>query len=118
MECGKELVFSSETVWMECLGDLARYRMAIDEKMHVKEVWKDVARMWYDQAADKSPNVGSVQHHLGVLVRPNIVQQLFYYSKALISVQILSNARDSMTSLFKCRQSNHSSQFWPPWCLD
>lgn len=96
-----ESVPSFEDTWIECLGDLARYRMAIEEvDMRDREVWACVARMWYDKAADKSPNVGRIQHHLAVLARPNIVQQLFYYSKALVSVQPFPNARDSVMLLF------------------
>lgn len=96
-----ESVPSFEETWIECLGDLARYRMAIEESdMRDREVWAGVARMWYDKAADKSPNVGRIQHHLAVLARPNIVQQLFYYAKALVSVQSFSNARESVMLLF------------------
>src|SRR5436305_14840259 len=56
--------------------------------------------MWYNKAADKSPNVGRIQHHLAVLARPNIVQQLFYYSKPLVSVIPFQNARESVVLLF------------------
>ncbi|KAK5046245.1 hypothetical protein LTR84_008388 [Exophiala bonariae] len=87
--------------WIECLGDLARYRMAIEEAdMRDRENWSNVARMWYNRAADRSPNTGRIQHHLAVLARPNIVRQLFYYSKALISVNPFINARDSIMLLF------------------
>ncbi len=96
-----ESVPSFEETWIECLGDLARYRMAIEEAdLRDREVWAGVARMWYDKAADKSPNVGRIQHHLAVLARPNIVQQLFYYSKALVSVNPFPNARESVMLLF------------------
>ena len=96
-----ESVPSFLETWIECLGDLARYRMAIEEiDLRDREVWSGVARMWYDLAADKSPNVGRIQHHLAVLARPNIVLQLFYYSKALVSVIPFQNARDSITLLF------------------
>jgi hypothetical protein len=97
----KESVPSFEETWIECLGDLARYRMAIEEAdLHDREVWAGVARMWYNQAADRSPNVGRIQHHLAVLARPNIVQQLFYYSKALMSLTPFQNARESIMLLF------------------
>jgi hypothetical protein len=66
-----ESVPSFET-WIECVGDLARYRMATEEAdLRDREVWSGVARMWYNKAADKSPNVGRIQHHLAVLARPN-----------------------------------------------
>jgi hypothetical protein len=96
-----ESVPSFEETWIECLGDLARYRMAIEEAdLRDREVWSGVARMWYNKAADKSPNVGRIQHHLAVLARPNIVQQLFYYSKALVSAIPFQNARESIMLLF------------------
>src|SRR5277367_4240705 len=96
-----ESVPSFEETWIECLGDLARYRMAIEEAdLRDREVWSGVARMWYNKAADKSPNVGRIQHHLAVLARPNIVQQLFYYSKALVSVIPFHYARESIMLLF------------------
>jgi hypothetical protein len=96
-----ESVPSFVETWIECLGDLARYRMAIEEvDLRDREIWSGCAKMWYEKAADKSPNVGRIQHHLAVLARPNIVQQLFYYSKALVSVTPFQNARDSVMLLF------------------
>lgn len=87
--------------WIECLGDLARYRMAIEEAdMRDREIYTGMARYWYTKAADLNPDIGRVQHHLAVLARPNVLQQLFYYSKALISVQPFTNARDSILLLF------------------
>lgn len=75
--------------------------MAIEQAdMHVREVWSNVARAWYNNAADRSPDTGRIQHHLAVLARPNIVQQLFYYSKSLVSVQPFENARESIMLLF------------------
>ena len=69
-----ESVPSFEETWIECLGDLAHYRMAIEEAdLRDHEVWSGVARMWYNKAADKSPNVGRIQHHLAMLARPNSV---------------------------------------------
>ncbi|KAJ9663494.1 hypothetical protein H2198_000760 [Neophaeococcomyces mojaviensis] len=87
--------------WIECLGDLARYRMAIEEAdLRDREIWSNTARTWYNQAADKSPNTGRIQHHLAVLARPNIVQQLFLYSKALVAAIPFKNAGDSILLLF------------------
>jgi len=69
-----ESVPGFQETWIECLGDLARYGMAIEEAdLRDREVWAGVARMWYDIAADGSPNVGRIQHHLAVLARPNII---------------------------------------------
>jgi hypothetical protein len=111
-----ESVPSFEETWIECLGDLARYRMAIEEAdLRDREVWSGVARMWYNKAADKSPNMGRIQHHLAVLARPNIVQQLFYYSKTLVSVTPFQNARESVMLLFNpfLEGSEIASQQYP-----
>ncbi|KAL2010228.1 hypothetical protein VTN00DRAFT_6035 [Thermoascus crustaceus] len=96
-----ESVPTFEETWIECLGDLARYRMAVEEAdMRDREVWAGVARYWYNKAADKSPDVGRIQHHLAVLARPNIVQQLFYYTKSLVSITPFPSASDSILLLF------------------
>src|SRR5271170_2392184 len=56
-----ESVPSFEETWIECLGDLARYRMAIEEAdERDREVWSGVARMWCNKAANRSPNVGRI----------------------------------------------------------
>jgi hypothetical protein len=41
---------------------------------------------WFDGTTKENPGVGRIQHHPAVSARPNIVQQLFYYSMALVSV--------------------------------
>jgi hypothetical protein len=42
-----ETVPAFEDTWIECLGDLGRYRMAIeDENIRDRETWADVARSW------------------------------------------------------------------------
>jgi Est1 DNA/RNA binding domain len=89
--------------------------MAIEANLLDREVWSGVARMWYNKAADKSPNVGRIQHHLAVLAGPNIVQQQFYYSKALVSVIPFQNARELIMLLFNpfLEGSEIASQRWP-----
>ncbi|EAT79811.2 hypothetical protein SNOG_13011 [Parastagonospora nodorum SN15] len=43
-----ETVPAFEDTWIECLGDLGRYRMAIeDEDIRDRETWAGVARSWY-----------------------------------------------------------------------
>ncbi|KAJ5152470.1 DNA/RNA-binding domain E.t1.c1-type [Penicillium capsulatum] len=81
-----ESISALKETWIKCLGDLARYRMAIEESdMRDRKVWAGVSRYWYNQDADRSPDIGRIQHHLAVLTRPDILQQLFYYTKALVS---------------------------------
>ena len=106
----KESVPSFVETWIECLGDLARYRMAIeDSDPRDREIWSNVARTWYNEAADKSPNVGRIQHHLAVLARPNIVEQLFYYTKALTTLVPFVNARESIMLLFDMFLKNNEA---------
>ena len=108
----KETVPDFLETWIECLGDLARYRMAIEEAdLRDREIWSNTARTWYNEAADLSPNTGRIQHHLAVLARPNIVQQLFLYSKALVAAIPFKNAGESILLLFNplVEQSNQQS---------
>lgn len=69
--------------WVECLGDLGLYRMAIEDgDVRNRDVWGGVARFLYSKATDKTPYIGRLFHHLAILARPNVLQQLFYYYKA------------------------------------
>ncbi|QKX61675.1 uncharacterized protein TRUGW13939_08828 [Talaromyces rugulosus] len=97
-----ESIPAFEGTWIECLGDLARYRMAVEEvDMRDRDTWSAVSRYWYSRAADKTPEVGRLQHHQAVLARPNLLHQLFYYSKALTSTEPFTNTRDSISLVFR-----------------
>ena len=96
-----ETVPAFEDTWIECLGDLGRYRMAIeDDDIRDREVWTGVARHWYSKASDKAPTTGRLYHHLAILARPNALQQLFYYSKSLCVAVPFTSARESVLTLF------------------
>ncbi|KAK1844264.1 telomerase-binding protein EST1A protein [Colletotrichum chrysophilum] len=97
-----ETVPTFEDAWIECLGDLGRYRMAIeDDDLNDREVWTSVSRHWYSKASDKAPATGRLYHHLAILARPNALRQLFYYSKSLcVPIPFLS-ARESIMTLFE-----------------
>ncbi|EFR00757.1 hypothetical protein MGYG_03761 [Nannizzia gypsea CBS 118893] len=96
-----ESVPAFSRIWIECLGDLARYQMAVEEvDLYNREKWAEVARYWYRMAADKGPNVGRIQHHAAVLARPNILAQLFYYTKSLVCVEPFASSRESILLLF------------------
>ena len=57
--------------------------MAIeDDKPKDREVWSNVARFWYDKAADKSPHIGRLYHHLAILARPYTIEQLSLYLRS------------------------------------
>ncbi|PVH86360.1 hypothetical protein DL98DRAFT_582931 [Cadophora sp. DSE1049] len=97
-----ETVPAFEDTWIECLGDLGRYRMAIeDDDIRDREVWTGVARHWYSKASDKAPTTGRLYHHLAILARPNALQQLFYYAKSLCVVIPFTSARESILTLFE-----------------
>ncbi|KAI0398759.1 hypothetical protein F4802DRAFT_123306 [Xylaria palmicola] len=87
--------------WIECLGDLGRYRMVIeDEDIRDREVWTSVSRYWYSKASDKAPTTGRLYHHLAILARPNALQQLYYYAKSLCVPIPFALAKESIMTLF------------------
>lgn len=93
-----ETVPSFLDTWIECLGDLARYRMAIEEEREAHATWGAVAGRWYRMAADRNPGTGRLNHHLGILERPSL-RKLYLYTKALSCVVPFVNAKDSMATL-------------------
>ncbi len=112
-----ETVPTFEDTWIECLGDLGRYRMAIeDDDVKDREVWTGVSRYWYSRASDKAPTTGRLYHHLAILARPNALLQLYYYTKSLcVAIPFLS-ARDSVMTLFDpimALATNHQSRLPP-----
>jgi hypothetical protein len=96
-----ETVPGFEDTWIECLGDLARYRMAIeDDDIRDREIWTKVSRQWYSKASNKAPTIGRLYHHLAILARPNALQQLYYYAKSLCTITPFIPARESILTLF------------------
>ena len=97
-----ETVPTFEDTWIECLGDLGRYRMAIeDDEPRDRETWANVTRFWYNKAADKSPTVGRLYHHLAILARPYSLEQLSLYIRVLTCVTPFESARGSVLTLFR-----------------
>ncbi|KAE9582929.1 hypothetical protein CGMCC3_g984 [Colletotrichum fructicola] len=98
-----ETVPTFEDTWIECLGDLGRYRMAIeDDDIKDREAWTSVSRHWYSQASDQAPTTGRLHHHLAILARPNAMQQSLYYTKSIcVSIPFLSAPENPSTTLVK-----------------
>lgn len=97
-----ETVPSFEDTWIECLGDLARYRMAIeDENLVDRDVWTGVARSWYLKALDKNPGTGRLYHHLAILARKNALNQLALYCDSLVAITPFLSTRDSIITLIE-----------------
>ncbi|KGQ07752.1 hypothetical protein BBAD15_g6921 [Beauveria bassiana D1-5] len=102
------MALSYETVpgfvatWIEYLGDLGRYRMAIeDDDIRDREIWTGVSRYWYAKASDRSPEVGRLYHHLAILARSDGLQKLYYYNKSLCVPIPFPSAWNSIMTLFK-----------------
>ncbi|KAI3565815.1 hypothetical protein IWW34DRAFT_641977 [Fusarium oxysporum f. sp. albedinis] len=103
-----------EDTWIECLGDLGRYRMAIENNdIREREVWVGVSRHWYSKASDRSPTTGRLYHHLAILARPNALQQLYYYTKSLCVPIPFSSARESIMTLFNSTPSGGPTRLAP-----
>jgi hypothetical protein len=107
-----------EDAWLEFLGDLSRYRMAIeDDDTRDREVWTAVSRHWYSRASDKAPATGRLYHHLAILARLNALQQLYYYSKSLCVEMPFLPACESIMTIFEpliSRTSNPQQTRLPP----
>ena len=75
--------------------------MAIEyEEVGVEKVWRNIARFWYDRAADKTPTTGRIYHHLAILARPCSIEQLSLYTRALTCLTSFESARESIMTLF------------------
>ena len=95
-----ETVPAFEDTWIECLGDLGRYRMAVEDcEPKDREVWSGVARYWYGKASDKNPTVGRLYHHLAILARPYTLEQLCLYTRSLTCVMPFESTRGSIMTL-------------------
>ena len=90
-----------ENSWIGHLGDMGRYRMAIeDDEPGDREVWSNVAKHWYNKASEKPPDVGRLHHYLAILARPYSLEQLSLYTRALTCVTPFEGAKHSILDLF------------------
>lgn len=97
-----ETVDVFEEIWVECFGNLGRYRMAIeDEEIRNGEVWTRVSRQWYLRACWKDSQIGRLDHHLAILARPDASEPLFYYTKSLSVSQPIPRAKQSLLTLYE-----------------
>ena len=87
--------------WIECLGDFGRYRIAIkDDQPGNRKVWSYVTKHWHTKASDRSPSVERLYHHLAMLARPYTSNQLASQIRSLTCVLHSRSARDSIINLF------------------
>ena len=96
-----ETVPAFADTWIECLGDLGRYRIAIeDDDRRDRETWSGVSRYWYKKGAGKNPDIGRLAHHLAILSQPFTIEQLSLYLRALTSTTPFDSANTSVLTLF------------------
>ena len=75
--------------------------MAIeDDEPRDRETWSNVARFWYNKAADQTPTIGRLYHHLAILARPYSLEQLSLYTRSLTCVSPFESARGSIMTMF------------------
>ncbi|KAJ4130695.1 hypothetical protein NW768_006233 [Fusarium equiseti] len=109
-----------EDTWIGCLGDLGRYRMAIeDDDIRDREIWTNVSRHWYSKASEVH-STGRLYHHLAILARPNALQQLYYCTKSLCVAIPFSTERESIMALFGAPDKSPTTggpyrRGKPPW---
>ncbi|ESZ91821.1 hypothetical protein SBOR_7773 [Sclerotinia borealis F-4128] len=109
-----ETIPGFQDTWIECLGDIARYRMAIEDgDTEDRGIWTQVAYRWYLKASYKLPGAGRLYHHLGIITRGNTLHQLHYFTKALCAKIPFIQARESILTLFDpvLNSANSCSQF-------
>lgn len=93
-----ETVPNFTNTWIECLGDLARYRMAIEEDREIHTIWGGVAGRWYAMVADQHPVVGRLYHHSGILEKPSL-RKFYLFARAVTSVVPFMDAKKSLGTL-------------------
>lgn len=96
-----ETVPTFKETWIEDLGYLIRYGMAIDNNESSRGSWSGVANFWYNEASTRTPKVGRWRHHLAILVRPYTLEQLSSHVRALTCKSPFERAKGSIESLFK-----------------
>ncbi|KAF2812330.1 uncharacterized protein BDZ99DRAFT_558225, partial [Mytilinidion resinicola] len=105
----REIFPAFGATWMECLGDLARYRMRLEEKsLQERDTWGEVAKFWYRKGSVDQPRVGRLSHHLAVLSRPRLLEQIFLHAKSLTCIEPFLQSRESVLTLCQTDPSSCS----------
>jgi hypothetical protein len=97
-----ETVPTFEKDWIECLGDIGRSRLEIkDDDTEDREIWTGTSRRWYSMASGMSPTIGRFYHHRAFLVSPNVLQQIFFYTKSFCVAEPCLSSQEGIMTLFK-----------------
>jgi hypothetical protein len=101
MELWSDTMPTFEDSWIECLGDLGRYRMAIeDDEIRDREVWTPVLRHRYLQTPNIAPAVGKDHHRLATMTLPHAMYQLLRHAGSIRVSTLFTSAKDSVMTLF------------------
>jgi hypothetical protein len=69
-----ETVPSHEDTWIECLGNLGRYRMAIkDDNIRDRDVWTVGSPHWHSKASEVTPTMDRLYHRLAIFARLHVL---------------------------------------------
>ena len=95
-----ETVPAFTDIWIECLGDIGRYRMAVeDNDRQNRETWSSVSQYWYNKAWYQHPGSGRISHHLATLSAPFSFKQLSHYLRSLTSILPYDSAKNPVLSI-------------------
>lgn len=89
--------YESRHMWLEALGDIARFSMAVGDISNCD--WRVISQYWYLQATNKSPGVGRLYHHCAVVCIYRL-ESLYYFCKSLTVLQPFAPSREIILSLF------------------
>ena len=82
--------------WLECLGDLSRCHMHVEEPNTEKyNIWREEARSWYLNVPGARSS-GRIQYHLAFLSGQDKLLQLYHYTKSLVNVHPFAAAERSV----------------------
>ena len=90
--------------WTEYLGHLIWQKALTEGDLQFRETLVTVAIQWYSEASDRAPVLGKRYMNLAK-ASPDVLEELFYYSKALCAVTAYPPARDSILAFEHDKQN-------------
>ena len=92
-----KIISAFKNIWVEHLKNLTRMTVEIQKS----KIWTEIVWYWYNQETDRNSKAERIQHYLAVLIKSNVLLQLFFYIKFLICIQSSLNASESILQLFQ-----------------
>lgn len=94
-----ETVPAYALIWAEMMGNIARHKLSVEPHDDMW-LWKSISINWYMKASAHAPRLGKQYHNISAMASPNVLAQLFYYSKALVCDIPFTVAHQSISTLF------------------